>query len=215
MSIHISSDKAPRPSISNVIWILSSDTICLLNQLFSNSEAAMLFRQECWSLANRGIVNALPWQQDFRGVDPNLSCLGPVVFYHACVSRNMLIVDCWPPHRQAFHLLPWRLLFWVNPFKGRLTLQLRIHELSNLIVITVISIFVPFSLFLQIFVLGHLFLQVAIPDYFRLDVAVLNYYFFLQIVPSKSFESFIPYHFFNSLQLFPLCKYQIVHIICF
>ena len=35
-------DKAPRPSISNVIWILSSDTIFELNQLFSNSEAAML-----------------------------------------------------------------------------------------------------------------------------------------------------------------------------
>ena len=35
-------DKAPRPSINNVIWILSSDTICQLNQLFSNSEAAML-----------------------------------------------------------------------------------------------------------------------------------------------------------------------------
>ena len=35
-------DKAPRPSISNVIRILSSDTICQLNQLFSNSEAAML-----------------------------------------------------------------------------------------------------------------------------------------------------------------------------
>ena len=35
-------DKAPLPSISNDIWILSSDTICQLNQLFSNSEAAML-----------------------------------------------------------------------------------------------------------------------------------------------------------------------------
>ena len=35
-------DKAPRPSISNVIWILSSATICQLNQIFSNSEAAML-----------------------------------------------------------------------------------------------------------------------------------------------------------------------------
>ena len=33
-------DKAPR--LSNDIWILSSDTICQLNQLFSNSEAAML-----------------------------------------------------------------------------------------------------------------------------------------------------------------------------
>ena len=35
-------DKVPRPSISNVIWILSFDTICQLNQLFSNSEAAIL-----------------------------------------------------------------------------------------------------------------------------------------------------------------------------
>ena len=32
-------DKAPR--LSNDIWSLSSDTICQLNQLFSNSEAAM------------------------------------------------------------------------------------------------------------------------------------------------------------------------------
>ena len=29
-------------SISNVIWILSSDNICQLNHLFSNSEAALL-----------------------------------------------------------------------------------------------------------------------------------------------------------------------------
>ena len=35
-------DKAPRPSISNVIWILSSGTICQLNQSFSKSEAARL-----------------------------------------------------------------------------------------------------------------------------------------------------------------------------
>ena len=35
-------DKAPRLSISNDFWILSSDTICQLNQIFSNSEAAML-----------------------------------------------------------------------------------------------------------------------------------------------------------------------------
>ena len=32
-------------SVSNVIWILSSDTICQLNQLFLNSEAAMLSRR--------------------------------------------------------------------------------------------------------------------------------------------------------------------------
>ena len=38
-------DKASRP-ISNVIWVLSSDTICQLNQLFSNSEVAMLSNQQ-------------------------------------------------------------------------------------------------------------------------------------------------------------------------
>ena len=35
-------DKAPRLSLSIVIWILSSDTICQLNQFNTNSEAAML-----------------------------------------------------------------------------------------------------------------------------------------------------------------------------
>ena len=40
----ISVDKAPRLSISIVIWILSSDTICQLNQFNTNSEAAMLSR---------------------------------------------------------------------------------------------------------------------------------------------------------------------------
>ena len=35
-------DKAPRLSISIVIWILSSDTVCQLNQFITNSEAAML-----------------------------------------------------------------------------------------------------------------------------------------------------------------------------
>ena len=35
-------DKAPRLSTSIVIWILSSDTICQLNQFNTNSEAAML-----------------------------------------------------------------------------------------------------------------------------------------------------------------------------
>ena len=35
-------DKAPRLSISIVSWILSSDTICLLDQFNTNSEAAML-----------------------------------------------------------------------------------------------------------------------------------------------------------------------------
>ena len=38
-------DKAPRLSISIVIWILSSDTICQLNQFHTNSEAAMLSSQ--------------------------------------------------------------------------------------------------------------------------------------------------------------------------
>ena len=35
-------DKAPRPCVSNLIWVLSSDPICQFNQLFLNSEAAML-----------------------------------------------------------------------------------------------------------------------------------------------------------------------------
>ena len=35
-------DKVPRLSISIVIWILSSDTICELNLFNTNSEAAML-----------------------------------------------------------------------------------------------------------------------------------------------------------------------------
>ena len=38
-------DKAPRLSISNDIWILSSDTICQLNQVFSSSEEAMMSKQ--------------------------------------------------------------------------------------------------------------------------------------------------------------------------
>ena len=38
-------DKAPRLSISIVIWILSSDTICQLNQFHTNSEAVMLSKQ--------------------------------------------------------------------------------------------------------------------------------------------------------------------------
>ena len=40
-------DKAPRLSISIVIWILSSDTICRLNQFNTNSEAAMLSTWQC------------------------------------------------------------------------------------------------------------------------------------------------------------------------
>ena len=37
--------QAPRLSISIVIWILSSDIICQLNQFNTNSEAAMLSNQ--------------------------------------------------------------------------------------------------------------------------------------------------------------------------
>ena len=37
--------KAPRPSISNVIWVLSSD-ICQLNQFNTKSEAAMLSKMK-------------------------------------------------------------------------------------------------------------------------------------------------------------------------
>ena len=42
-------DKAPCPSISNFIWVLPSDTICQLNQLFSNSEVAMLSTRDPWN----------------------------------------------------------------------------------------------------------------------------------------------------------------------
>ena len=45
-------DKAPRPRISNVIWVLSSDTICQLNQSFSNSEVAMLSMTEVLTVGN-------------------------------------------------------------------------------------------------------------------------------------------------------------------
>ena len=41
------SQNLTRPSISNVIWILSSDTISLLSQLILNSEATMLSRMIC------------------------------------------------------------------------------------------------------------------------------------------------------------------------
>ena len=42
MSAMKSPDKAPSLRISNDFWILSFDTIFQLNQLFSNSEAALL-----------------------------------------------------------------------------------------------------------------------------------------------------------------------------
>ena len=45
-------DKAPRPSISNVIWVLSSDNIYQINQLFSNSEVAMLSMTEVLTVGN-------------------------------------------------------------------------------------------------------------------------------------------------------------------
>ena len=41
-------DKAPRLSISIVIWILSSDTICQFNLFHTNSEAAMLSSPYLW-----------------------------------------------------------------------------------------------------------------------------------------------------------------------
>ena len=43
-------DKAPRLSISIVIWILSSDTICRLNQFNTNDEAAMLSKDTILSV---------------------------------------------------------------------------------------------------------------------------------------------------------------------
>ena len=61
-------DKAPRPSISNFIWVLSSDTICQLNQFNTNSEAAMLSRQS--GLCARSI-----WQHDTSFQYKNINSL--------------------------------------------------------------------------------------------------------------------------------------------
>ena len=49
---------SPTVGISNVIWMLSSDTICQLNQSLLNSEATMLFnlvrkKYECSGSENR------------------------------------------------------------------------------------------------------------------------------------------------------------------
>ena len=48
-------EKALRPRVSDVIWILSSDTdiICQFNQLFSNCEMAMLSRLASCQRKNR------------------------------------------------------------------------------------------------------------------------------------------------------------------
>ena len=45
-------DKIPHLSISYDFWIMSSDTICQLNQLFSNSEVAMLSMTEVLTVGN-------------------------------------------------------------------------------------------------------------------------------------------------------------------
>ena len=61
-------DKAPRLSISIVIWILSSDTICQLNQFNTNGEAAMLSSPVCFFCPY--------WFPDFYRIQvSSLSCL--------------------------------------------------------------------------------------------------------------------------------------------
>ena len=50
-------DRAPRLSISIVIWILSSDTICQLNQCNTNSEAAM----QCCLGKYKFILEKISW----------------------------------------------------------------------------------------------------------------------------------------------------------
>ena len=76
-------DKAPRLSISIVIWILSSDTVCQLNQFNTNSEAAMLsmkyLRLSYFSVVMCKIWRTLfirilhfqnPWRMGPSGLDP-------------------------------------------------------------------------------------------------------------------------------------------------
>ena len=54
---HKNVDFASRHSISDGIWILSSDTICQLNKLFSNSEATMLSTKTLlWDGSDSGCV---------------------------------------------------------------------------------------------------------------------------------------------------------------
>ena len=57
------SEKAPRLSISNIIWILSShtDTICQLSQLYSNSEAAMLCNLTSIDFSNSRVSWKTKW----------------------------------------------------------------------------------------------------------------------------------------------------------
>ena len=55
--IRVRIDKAHRLSISIVICILSSDTICHLNQFNTNSEAAMLSKLEWRRLSEKYIVS--------------------------------------------------------------------------------------------------------------------------------------------------------------
>ena len=76
-------DKAPCLSISIVIWILSSDTVCQLNQFNTNSEAAMLsmkyLRLSYFSVVMCKIWRTLfirilhfqnPWRMGPSGLDP-------------------------------------------------------------------------------------------------------------------------------------------------
>ena len=64
-------DKASRPIISNVIWILSSDTdtICQLNQLFSNSEPEIKSRMATFLSKSKSKTGHKFWSSLFvKGV---------------------------------------------------------------------------------------------------------------------------------------------------
>ena len=73
-------DNAPRPSISHVIWTLSSDNICQLNQQFSNSEAAMLSSLPC--LASFGPKSAIFGGPQTETLEFKVQGLGPKVKHH-------------------------------------------------------------------------------------------------------------------------------------
>ena len=78
-------DKVPRLSISIVMWILSSDTICQLNQFNTNSEAAILSSpiRQYWITLKLGV--------DPKQIEPQF-----VIELHALhIQRRGLLVKAW------------------------------------------------------------------------------------------------------------------------
>ena len=106
-------DKAPRLSISIVIWILSSDTICQLNQFNTNSEVAMLSRfshylklMTLWGTHSTGRPNDNNGNKNTNNNNNNISdqhSRDPTF----CWTKGTCRVDGWIRENLAF----WQFLF--------------------------------------------------------------------------------------------------------